>query len=72
MWRKVKGKRTGGKKKRGKPPPGEGRARAEAMDANSFQGSTKAVHKILALPNLLLLVPPDPQPSLAVCSGPGE
>lgn len=42
------------------------------MDANLFQGSTKAVHKILILPNLLLVVLPDLQLSLAICSGPGD
>lgn len=65
------GKQNGGRKK-GVSYHGEGRARAEAMDANSFQGLTKAVHKILPLPNLLPVVPPDPQPSLALRSSPGD
>lgn len=66
------GKPEQGEKKRGELPRGGGRARAEAMDADSFQGLTKAVHKILPLPNLLLLILPDPQPSLAAGSGPGD
>lgn len=65
------GKQNRGRKK-GVSHHREGRARAEVTDANSFQGSTKAVHKILPLPNLLRVVPPDPQPSLAVHSSPGD